>query len=87
MKTAQHVAVAVVDKVSFNDKTWLNDAGARHSDALHLVARLRPVLDGKYLEYKVTAEDPKNLTRPAMYTRYYEKLKTEIQENVCEDQE
>ena len=77
----------VVDTVGFNDRTWLNDAGAPHSDALHLVERIRPVLDGKYLEYKVIAEDPKNLTRPATYTRYYEKLKTEIQENVCEDQE
>jgi hypothetical protein len=60
---------------------------APHSDALHLVERIRPVLDGKYLEYKVIAEDPKNLTKPAAYTRYYEKLKAEIQENVCEDQE
>jgi hypothetical protein len=77
----------VIDTVGFNDRTWLNNAGAPHSDALHLVERIRPVLDGKYLEYKVTAEDPKNLTRPATYTRYYEKLKTEIQENVCEDQE
>jgi hypothetical protein len=77
----------VVDTIGFNDKTWLNDAGAPHSDGLHLVERIRPVLDGKYLEYKVTAEDPKNLTRPATYTRYYEKLKTEIQENVCEDHE
>jgi hypothetical protein len=77
----------VIDTVGFNDKTWLNDAGAPHSDALHLMERIRPVLEGKYLEYKVTAEDPKNLIRPATYTRYYEKLKTEIQENVCEDQE
>jgi hypothetical protein len=76
-----------VDTIGFNDKTWMNDAGAPHSDALHLVERIRLVLDGKYLEYKVTAEDPKNLNRPATYTRYYEKLKTEIQENVCEDQE
>ena len=80
-------ATLVVDTVGFSDKTWLNDAGAPHSDALHLVERIRPVLDGKYLEFKVTAEDPKNLTKPAMYTRYYEKLKTEIQENVCEDRE
>jgi hypothetical protein len=51
------------------------------------VERIRPVLEGKYLEYRVTAEDSKNLTRPATYTRYYERLRTEIQENVCEDQE
>jgi hypothetical protein len=77
----------VVDTVGFNDNTWLNSAGAQHSDALHLVERIRPVLDGKYLEYKVTAEDPKTLTKPYTYTRYYERLKAEIQEKVCEDEE
>ena len=76
----------VIDTVGFNDRTWLNDAGAQHSDALHLVERIRPLLDGKYLEYKVTAEDPKTLTKPYTYTRYYEKLKTEIQDDVCEDE-
>ena len=77
----------VVDTVGFNDKTWLNSAGAQHSDALHLVERIRPVLDGKYLEYKMTVEDPKTLTKPYTYTRYYEKLKTEIQENMCQDEQ
>ena len=77
----------VVDTVGFNDKTWLNDTGAQHSDALHLVERIRPILDGKYLEYKVTAEDPKTMAKPYTYTRYYEKLKTEIQQDVCEDEE
>ena len=79
-------ATLVVDTVGFNDRTWLNDVGAQHSDALHLVERIRPVLDGKYLEYKVTAEDPKTLAKPYTYTRYYEKLKTEIQDDVCEDE-
>ncbi|HSR06823.1 MAG TPA: hypothetical protein VLM42_06710 [Bryobacteraceae bacterium] len=76
----------VVDTVGFNDRTWFNDAGAQHSDALHLVERIRPVLEGKYLEYKVTAEDTKTLAKPYTYTRYYEKLKTEIQDDVCEDE-
>ena len=79
-------ATLVVDTVGFNDGTWFNDAGAQHSDALHLVERIRPVLDGKYLEYKVTAEDPKTLVKPYTYTRYYEKLKAEIQDEVCEDE-
>jgi hypothetical protein len=77
----------VVDTVGFNDKTWLNGAGAQHSDALHLVERIRPVLEGKYLEYKVTAEDPKILAKPYTYTRYYERRKAEIQENLCQDEE
>ena len=58
-----------VDPTGFNDRTWLNDAGAQHSDALHLVERFRPVLSGKYLEYQMTAEDPKALAKPYTYTR------------------
>jgi hypothetical protein len=75
----------VMDTIGFNDQTWLNDAGAQHSEALHLIERIRPILSGKYLEYKVTAEDPKSLTKPYTYTRYYEKLKSDIKEDVCED--
>jgi hypothetical protein len=75
----------VVDTIGFNDRTWLNGAGAQHSDAFHLVERIRPILDGKYLEYRVMAEDGKALAKPFAYTRYYEKLKTEIMEDVCEE--
>jgi len=75
----------VVDTVGFNDKTWLNAAGAQHSDALHLVERIRPVLGGRYLEYTVTADDEKALSKPYTYVRYYEKLSTEIMQDVCEE--
>lgn len=77
----------VVDTVGFNDRTWLNDAGAQHSDALHLSERIRPVLHGEYLEYKMTADDPKVLAKPYSYTRYYKKTETEIMDDVCQDQQ
>ena len=77
----------VVDTVGFNDETWLNEKGAQHSDALHLVERIRPVLAGAYLEYKMTAEDPKALAKPYSYTRYYKKLDSEIMDDVCQDEE
>jgi len=73
----------VIDTVGFNGESWFNDAGAPQSDALHLVERIKPVLGGRYLEYKMTAEDPKNLAKPSTYTRYYEKIKTEISEYAC----
>lgn len=75
----------VVDTTGFNEYTWLNDAGAPHSDALHLIERYRLVGGGKYLEVKVTAEDAKTLTRAYTYTRYYERVNTEIQEHICWD--
>jgi hypothetical protein len=76
----------VIDTIGFNDRTWLNSEGAQHSDALHLVERIRPVLAGRYLEYKMTAEDPKALAKPYSYTRYFKKLDTEIVDDPCEDQ-
>jgi hypothetical protein len=76
----------VVDTIGFNDSTWLNDEGAPHSDALHLVERVRPILGGDYLEYKMTAEDPKALAKPYGYTRYYKKLDTEIMDDPCQDE-
>jgi hypothetical protein len=74
----------IVDTAGFNDRTWLNDRGAQHTDKLHLVERIRPILNGTYLEYKVTAEDPGALAKPYSYTRYFEKLKTEVMDDVCE---
>jgi hypothetical protein len=78
----------VVDTNSFNEETWLNELGAKHSDALHMIERIRPISGGKYLEYKVTAEDPKALAKPYTYTRYYQRSATEIaQDNCIEDGE
>jgi len=77
----------IVDTIGFNDQTWLNGGGAQHSEALHLVERIRPVLAGQYLEYKVTAEDPKTLAKPYSYTRYYKKLDSEIMDDPCEDEQ
>jgi hypothetical protein len=75
----------VVDTTGFNEYTWLNGNGAPHSDALHLTERYRLIENGKYLELKVTADDPKVLTAPYTYTRYYERTTNEIQEYVCWD--
>jgi len=75
----------VVDTAGFNDQTWLNEEGAQHSDALHLVERIRPVLGGQYLEHKMTADDPKTLAKPYSYTRYYKKLDTEVLDDPCQD--
>jgi hypothetical protein len=77
----------VIDTIGFNDETWLNEQGAQHSDALHLVERVHPILGGRYLEYKMSAEDPKTLAIPYSYTRYYRKLDTEVVDDPCRDQD
>ena len=76
----------LIDTVGFNTRTWLNDAGAQHSEALHLIERIRPVLGGQYLEYKMTAEDPNTLAKPYTYTRYFKKIDQEIEDDVCTDE-
>lgn len=77
----------VVDTTGFNDRTWLNEEGAPHSGALHLVERIRPLQKGQFLEYKMTAEDPQVLRKPYTYTRYFQKLDSEIMDDVCQDEE
>ena len=75
----------VVDTVGFNDLTWLNDAGAPHSEALHLVERFRLLPGGEVLEYQVTATDPQALAKPYTYTRYFQRSGTALQEDFCEN--
>jgi len=48
----------VVETVGLNDKTWLDDAGHPHSDALRVVERIRRT-GPSTLQVSLTIEDPK----------------------------
>jgi hypothetical protein len=52
----------VIDTIGFNDKTWLDRIGHPHSDALHVVERMRRV-DHETLSDEITIEDPKAYTK------------------------
>ena len=52
----------VIDTIGISDKTWLDNAGHPHSDALHLVERLRRA-DHDTLELALTFDDPKAYTK------------------------
>ena len=75
----------VVDTIGFNDKTWLDGDGLPHSEAMHLVERIRRV-DHDTLADDLTIEDPMAYTKPITVQQVY-KLKPgwEIQEYVCEE--
>jgi hypothetical protein len=75
----------VVDTVGFNDKTWLDQVGHPHSDALHVTERIRRV-DHYTLRDDVTIDDPKTYTRPWKGQRIF-KLRPgwHLMEYVCED--
>ena len=53
----------VVDTVSLGDKTWFDEAGNFHSDALKVVERFTP-MDAGHINYEATIDDAKVFTRP-----------------------
>jgi hypothetical protein len=53
----------VVDVTNHDARTWFDQAGAYHSDALHVVERFAFV-DANTINYEATLEDPKAYTRP-----------------------
>ena len=53
----------VVDTVSLGDKTWFDEAGNFHSDALKVVERFTPI-DAAHVAYEATIDDAKVFTRP-----------------------
>src|SRR5262247_4084702 len=53
----------VVDTVSLGDKTWFDQAGNFHSDALKVTERFTPV-DASHINYEATMDDAKVFTRP-----------------------
>jgi hypothetical protein len=73
----------VVDTIGLNDKTWVDNAGIPHSEAMHVVERIRRT-DHDTLVDDLTIEDPKAFTKPITAQRVY-KLRPgwEIQEFVC----
>ena len=73
----------VIDTVGFNDKTWLDPMGLPHTEALHVIERMRRV-DHDTLEDQYTIDDPKAYSKPWTATRIF-KLKPEwqIKEYVC----
>jgi hypothetical protein len=79
-------ATLVVDTVGLTDKSWLDTAGHPHSDALHVVERIRRV-DHDTLENTLTFDDPKTYTRTWTSTIIY-KLRPDwsLKEDIaCED--
>jgi hypothetical protein len=53
----------VVDSLGFNDRTWLDNAGHPHSEALHITERFRR-RDYGHMEIEITIDDPKAYLRP-----------------------
>ena len=75
----------VVDTVGFVDKTRLDIVGLPHSDALHVVERMRRV-SHDVLQVDITVDDPKMYAKPLTAQRIFDfKPGWEIGEWVCEE--
>lgn len=53
----------VVDTIGINDRTWMDNAGRPHTDALHTIERYRRRTVGT-MDVTITIDDPKAYTRP-----------------------
>jgi hypothetical protein len=72
----------VIDTVGLNDKSWLDNVGHPHSDALHTVERFRRV-DHDTLRLDLTIEDPKAYTKPWTATKTYKLTNFPLGETMC----
>jgi len=63
-----------------------NDAGVAFAGELYdITLPTQPMQGGRFLEYRVTADDPKTLAKPYTYTRYFQRTTAELKEDFCED--
>ena len=77
----------VVDTVNFNDKTWVDRIGHPHSEALHVIERIRRV-NHDHLVDDLTIEDSKAYTKPwTAQLTFVLKPKWTLAEQFCEDEE
>jgi hypothetical protein len=77
----------VVDTVGLSgDKTTIDQVGTPHSDALHLVTRIRRP-DPDTLEFVVTIDDPVTFTRPWDRRVVYKRAPpgSRVEEWVCDN--
>jgi hypothetical protein len=75
----------VIDTVGLNDKSWLDQVGHPHSDALHVIERIRR-MDRDTLKDDLVIDDPKAYTQSWKGQQIF-KLKPawHLMEYVCED--
>lgn len=73
----------LVDTISFNDQTWLDDAGLPHSDQMTLMEQYE-LTDADHLRVTVTVTDPSMYTTPwKMQVTYRRQPGLRLQENAC----
>ncbi|MEQ1946607.1 MAG: hypothetical protein ABL995_05435 [Bryobacteraceae bacterium] len=75
----------VIESSGFNDRSWLDDNGHPHSEALRTTERFRRLNYGQML-MEITINDPKSYAKPWSATVTFHLLPDiELTEYICED--
>ena len=76
----------VVDTRGYNDKSWLDDSGRPHTEALRTIERFRR-RDFGHMDVEVTIDDPGAYTKPWSFPLEFEFMAdTEMIEDVCDNE-
>ncbi len=78
--------ILVANTIGINEKTWLDDSGHPHSDALHITERFRR-RDFGHMSVELTIDDSKAYTKPWAVTIPWVLVPdTELLDWVCENE-
>jgi len=76
----------VADTIGFNDKSWLDDPGHPHTEALRVTEKFTR-RDFGHLEIQITIDDQKAYTRPWTVNARFDLVPdSELIENICENE-
>jgi hypothetical protein len=76
----------VVSTAGYNDKTWLDDSGHPHTEAMRTTERFHRV-DFGHLDLQITVDDPKAYTAPWSVMLHLALMPdTELIEDVCDNE-
>ncbi len=76
----------VVDTRGFNDKSWLDDSGRPHTEALHTIEKFRRP-DFGHMDVDITIDDPRAYTKSWSFPLQFQFLAdTEMIEDVCDNE-
>jgi hypothetical protein len=75
----------VVDTIGLNDRTVVDPYRTPHTEKLHVVERWKMIDGGKSLEATFTVEDPEAFYEPWAGMRRYQRVRLEMDEEVCSE--
>jgi hypothetical protein len=76
----------VVETIGFHDRSWLDNPGHPHSDAMRVIERFKR-RDFGHLDIQITIDDPKAYTRPwSANARFDLAPDSELLESICENE-